>query len=129
MDGDLGNYINEQKLNNSNIEIYQFLNWSKQIADGLFFLNFKKIIHGDLKSKNIFLTKNKTQAKIGDYDDRFLIKNGKINLPNGTEGWHAPETIKGIWTHKADVFSFALILWSMFTLKEPENMINIEEEM
>lgn len=38
----------------------------------------------------------------------------------GTYQWMAPEVIAGhVYTEKADVFSFGVILWEMFTRKVP----------
>lgn len=38
----------------------------------------------------------------------------------GTYQWMAPEVIKGFkYTEKADVFSFAVIMWELATRKPP----------
>lgn len=94
-----------------------------QIALGLYYLHSRNIIHRDIKSLNIFLTKDNS-AKIGDLGSaRRLDSDGNIigDVGNGekvgTPFYLAPE----IWlnkpcTKKTDVWALGVILFEICAL-------------
>jgi len=91
------------------------------IAQGLQYLHSNSIIHCDLKSANILLDQQ-GHAKIADFGlaktNAYSIQSiGKITL---TIPWCAPELLLGEEvTAQADVYGFGVILWELFTGKEP----------
>eukprot|EP00798_Chlamydomonas_sp_ICE-L_P032475 gene32475-17710_t len=93
----------------------------KDIAMGLFHLH-PTIIHRDLKPANVLMDQNK-QAKITDFGmARFkLTSNLTTKTPDaGTVAYMAPECFQeSTITPKADVYSWAIIMWEMLTQQMP----------
>jgi hypothetical protein len=109
------------------------LNWSKSgkkiaidITRGLCFLHANKVIHRDLKSKNVLLTENYV-AKIGDLESAVAMAGGSSSLRTieagmaGTLHYAAPEVLlNGKCTSRIDIWSFGVVLWEMATRKRPK---------
>lgn len=105
------------------------VNWSlrgKSIAmdvlRGLHFLHSKRIVHMDLKSPNILLTRHGV-AKLADVGlarvirDRNYITQVSVI---GTFAWAAPEVLTNErCTEKADMYSFGIVLWELVTGEQP----------
>lgn len=94
------------------------------IARGLTAMHAVKVIHRDLKSKNVFLTKE-FLAKIGDVGIAAVHSQGYLTASAGqfigTLAWSAPELLmNGRCTEKADIYSFGIVLWELATCKVPE---------
>lgn len=70
--GDLANKIEEAKKDNKNYSEPQILDWFTQICLALKHVHDRKIIHRDLKSSNIFLTKD-NRVKLGDFGVAFEL--------------------------------------------------------
>lgn len=80
-----------------------------------------RVVHLDLKSSNVLLAADGT-AKISDVGLAALISRSYLSqmAPAGTWAWVAPEVILGgRVTHKADIFSFGVVLWEIVTLERP----------
>jgi len=96
--GDLKEKIDDRfykKINYSKQEILDIL---IQICEGLNYLHNRDIIHRDIKSQNIFLTKH--QIRIGDFGLAKKIKKKKNNRTSymtkvGTDCYMAPEVLQG----------------------------------
>jgi serine/threonine protein kinase len=94
------------------------------ITHGLKFLHSKKIIHRDLKPENILLDGN-LQPKIADFGVSKVIKtlgDSSISKQIGTPIYSPPEQMEekaGINSPAADVYSFSMIVWEMFSGKKP----------
>ena len=85
------------------------------IARGLAFLHSNKVIHRDLKTKNVLLNKEKTVAKIGDVGAAVIHADGYLTPGSGMVGtlaWAAPELLLGQRiSDKVDIYSFGVVLW------------------
>ena len=57
---------------------------------GLRSLHKKNIFHRDIKSANIFLTKNNQEVKLGDMNVSIISKNGMANTQTGTPYYTSP---------------------------------------
>ncbi|MGE5804922.1 MAG: protein kinase domain-containing protein, partial [Ignavibacteria bacterium] len=102
--------------------IDEALNIAMQIAEGLKAAHTKGIIHRDIKSSNIMISKN-GNAKIMDFG---LAKIGqgigvtKINSAFGTAAYMSPEQIQGSEAdHRTDIWSFGVVMYEMLTGQLP----------
>jgi hypothetical protein len=96
------------------------------IARGLVYLHSQKVVHADLKAKNILLTRDFGTAKIADVGLARMMHstmntmNSATGSPAGTFAYAAPEMLMGEkWNEKADVYSFGVLLWELATSEIP----------
>ncbi|XP_033120723.1 tyrosine-protein kinase CSK-like isoform X2 [Anneissia japonica] len=92
----------------------QQLDFSKNIAAGMNYLETKKFIHRDLAARNILISEDDT-AKVSDFglakDDTVTMDSGKIPVK-----WTAPEAVrKNQYSAKSDVWSFGVLLWELYS--------------
>jgi mitogen-activated protein kinase kinase kinase 9 len=95
-----------------------------EIALGMNYLHSfsTPIIHRDLKSLNILLD-SCFRAKIADFGWTRL-KSDRMTNRIGTFQWMAPEVIDGdMYTEKADIFSYGIILWEIAAREPPYKSI------
>lgn len=85
-----------------------------QIAEGFRFLHFKRIIHRDIKPKNILITDDVT-IEICDFGISKLMtpEEQTMTLGLGTQKFMAPELINENphYTEKIDVYSFGFLIY------------------
>jgi serine/threonine protein kinase len=99
------------------------------MAEGILYLHLNKppILHRDLKSLNILLDEHMS-VKVSDFgltdfkpdQPAENTSNPANNLQFGTTFWLAPEVMQdGQYTEAADVYSFGMIIWELFTREIP----------
>ena len=135
--GDLSTYMKEYKektLSNKSIfSNYESLSlpddiiWKMfiQISLGLYDIHKKKILHRDLKTLNIFLTKD-YKCKIGDLGVAKIL-NGTNYAKTfvGTPYYLSPEICdEKPYNEKSDVWALGCILYEMASFKHPFNASN-----
>ena len=89
---------------------------------GLSSIHKKKILHRDLKSQNIFLTK-KLEVKIGDLGvAKILNKTNFAKTFIGTPFYLSPELcLEKPYNDKSDIWALGCILYELCTYKHPFN--------
>lgn len=104
------------------LDLPTLLKFALDVCQGMSYLHQKGIIHRDLKSGNLLLDKNDV-VKVADFGlARFQDGGGDMTAETGTYRWMAPEVINHQpYDSKADVYSFALVLWELMTSKIPYN--------
>ncbi|CAL1543914.1 unnamed protein product [Lymnaea stagnalis] len=93
------------------------LSFSHQIARGMEFLAYHKIIHRDLAARNVLVTEDNI-LKIADFG---LARNGdyyrKKSRGQIPVKWMPPEALLDFkYTEKSDVWSFGIVMWEIFSL-------------
>ena len=90
------------------------------IANGVNYLHrlHPKIIHRDLKSENVLLTKDKKPILTDFGLAKVKIETQKVTQAVGTPQWMAPELFdedEGKLTEKVDIYSFGMVLYEIST--------------
>ncbi|XP_078448218.1 serine/threonine-protein kinase STY46-like isoform X3 [Wolffia australiana] len=90
------------------------------VSKGMNYLHQNNIIHRDLKAANLLMDENEV-VKVADFGvARVKAQSGVMTAETGTYRWMAPEVIEHKpYDHKADVFSFGVVLWELLTAKLP----------
>ncbi|XP_047674716.1 serine/threonine-protein kinase Nek1 isoform X3 [Tachysurus fulvidraco] len=125
--GDLFKKINNQK---GPFPEEQILDWFVQICLALKHVHDRKILHRDIKSQNIFLTKDGT-VQLGDFGIARVL-NSTVELARtciGTPYYLSPEICENKpYNNKSDIWALGCVLYEMCTLKhafEAGNMKNL----
>nr|XP_023476695.1 serine/threonine-protein kinase Nek11 isoform X4 [Equus caballus] len=111
---DLDCKIQEYKEAGKTFPDSQIIEWFVQLLLGVDYMHERRILHRDLKSKNIFLKNN--LLKIGDFGVSRLLM-GSCDLATtltGTPHYMSPEALKHQgYNTKSDIWSLACILYEM----------------
>ena len=113
---------------NNTLELPVVLRIAIGISKGMDYLHQNNIIHRDLKTANLLIGSGQV-VKIADFGvSRLRSQGGEMTAETGTYRWMAPEVINHKpYDHKADVFSFAIVLWELVTTKIPyENLTPLQ---
>lgn len=118
----LGCLLDYVKENKSKIGAKDLLEWGKQIARGMEYLEEHRMVHRDLALRNVLLQR-KTHALISDFGLAKLLEVDQSEYQSGGGRlpikWLAPECFrKRKFTHKSDVWAFGVTIWELVTFGE-----------
>ncbi|XP_069496122.1 serine/threonine-protein kinase Nek3 isoform X8 [Ambystoma mexicanum] len=126
--GDLLQAIKQQKGNR--FPEHMILQWFVQLCRGVKHIHDKRVLHRDIKSKNIFLTQH-GHVKLGDFGSARLLISAKANACTyvGTPYYVPPEIWENTpYNNKSDIWSLGCVLYELCTLKHPE-LADFEEQL
>ena len=123
--GDLSSFLKEYKQKNKYLSENIIWKFFIQISLGLAYIHHHKILHRDLKTLNIFLTKN-LDVKIGDLGVAKILQNTLHAYTFiGTPFYLSPEICEEKpYNEKSDVWALGCILYELCTFKHPYNAKN-----
>ncbi|XP_064154869.1 serine/threonine-protein kinase Nek4-like isoform X1 [Anguilla rostrata] len=119
--GDLYHRLRQQK--GELLHERQVVEWFVQIAMALQYLHEKHILHRDLKTQNIFLTKTNI-IKVGDLGIARVLENQNDMASTliGTPYYMSPELFSNKpYNYKSDVWALGCCVYEMATLKHAFN--------
>ncbi|TSV54866.1 Serine/threonine-protein kinase Nek4 [Bagarius yarrelli] len=119
--GDLYHRLKQQK--GELLPERQVVEWFVQIAMALQYLHEKHILHRDLKTQNIFLTKTNI-IKVGDLGIARVLENHNDMASTliGTPYYMSPELFSNKpYNYKSDVWALGCCVYEMATLKHAFN--------
>ncbi|XP_042285852.1 tyrosine-protein kinase ABL2-like isoform X1 [Thunnus maccoyii] len=118
--GSLYEYLSSEQSEEMDME--QIMTWAIQIAKGMHYLHGEapvKVIHRDLKSRNVVMTADKV-LKICDFGASKFLSHTTHMTVVGTFPWMAPEVIQSLpVSETCDTYSYGVVLWEMLTREVP----------
>ncbi|CAK9015829.1 unnamed protein product [Durusdinium trenchii] len=119
--GDLCCAVKERAKSGELFEESAVLECFSQVADAVRYVHAKKMVHRDIKSRNVFLCRT-GQALLGDFGLVRLLES-TLELAHtrvGTPYYLSPEIIrKQPYNYKTDVWSLGVLLYEMAHLRRP----------
>ncbi|XP_029409949.1 serine/threonine-protein kinase Nek3 isoform X4 [Nannospalax galili] len=118
-EGDLMQRIKQQK--GKLFPEDMILNWFTQMCLGVNHIHKKRVLHRDIKSKNVFLTQN-GRVKLGDFGSARLLSSTMAFARTyvGTPYYVPPEIWENLpYNNKSDIWSLGCILYELCTLRHP----------
>ncbi|KAM6293544.1 serine/threonine-protein kinase Nek3 isoform 2-T2 [Porphyrio hochstetteri] len=97
------------------------LQWFVQMCLGVKHIHDKRVLHRDIKSKNVFLTQN-GKVKLGDFGSARLLAHPVSYACTyvGTPYYVPPEIWESMpYNNKSDIWSLGCILYELCTLRHP----------
>lgn len=116
--GDLDDKIKAWKKAGKRFDESLILAWFIQLVLAVKFMHEKRILHRDLKTRNIFLKKN--LIKLGDFGiSRILMGTSDMATTfTGTPYYMSPEVLKHEgYKYKSDIWSMGVVLYELCNLQ------------
>ncbi|KAF9150031.1 hypothetical protein DFQ26_001712, partial [Actinomortierella ambigua] len=91
---------------------------AQEIANGLAYIHHEGVIHRDLKSDNVLLTRF-MEVKLCDFGLAVVKKSSgshTTEVMRGTVRWLAPELLRAAkpsYTNKSDMYALGMVMWEM----------------
>jgi len=121
--GSLYDVLHGQKVQ---LSLEEIISYATDVAKAMTYLHDYHITHRDIKSQNILLQKDGTNASaiVADFGVAKMTEQTlKLATQIGTPNWMAPEIVvlnaKKGYDSKVDVYSFAMLLYEMMTNQIP----------
>jgi NIMA (never in mitosis gene a)-related kinase len=107
----------------------QVLGYFVQIAIAIKYIHDRRILHRDLKTQNIFLTKSGT-VKLGDFGIARVLERTlqMCRTQIGTPYYLSPEMCEGrMYNNKTDIWSLGCVLYELCTLRHAFDARNLNQ--
>ena len=117
--GTLYDLLESRKREGRHLEEEELAHIFAQIVLSMYYVHQNQILHRDLKSQNIFLTRSLDHVKIGDFGiSKILSSKSKAFTVVGTPCYISPELCEGKpYNTKSDVWALGCILYELCALK------------
>ncbi|RDX87751.1 Serine/threonine-protein kinase HT1, partial [Mucuna pruriens] len=112
----------------STLSLEQSLSFALDISQAMEYLHANGIIHRDLKPSNLLLPNDNMRILLASFEIAREEISGEMTSEAGTYRYMAPELFskdplpkgaKKYYDHKADVYSFAMVLWALTKNRTP----------
>ncbi|CAI5741681.1 unnamed protein product [Hyaloperonospora brassicae] len=115
--GDLQNYL--QRHGDLMTWACDKIDMAIGVARAIAYLHGRRVIHRDIKARNVLLTK-RLRPKLIDFGTSRVWAPSDMSAGVGTPFWTAPEVLESTeYTEKADIYSFGVLLSELDTCKAP----------
>lgn len=99
------------------------LSIAREICDGLQYMHSNGMVHGDIKSLNVLLGKDKS-AKLCDFGLTTMQLSSTSTMSSSTGGtfaWSAPEIVLSgaRSSFQTDVYALGVVMWELLTCMQP----------
>ena len=101
-----------------------------QVGDAVRFIHSRQILHGDIKTENIFLVRTPAQRRLVKILDFGLARAdlGRDDGLDGTPEYLAPERIDGApASPQSDVYALGIVFWELLVGRLPFNGKEVKE--
>jgi len=118
----------EQLINEVEVPFALQTKFALNIAEAVEYLHMNNVLYRDLKPSNVMIVStaigSKINCKIGDFGTARNVKDVRelftYTTGQGTPIYMAPEILDvKAYNYKADVYSYAITLWQMYTGEKP----------